>query len=976
MHKNIFVSSTFRDFQTERDLLQSRVEQRTNELLENIQVSFLDLRWGIDTTGETNLEKVVSICIEEVLNSHPFYIIMLGDSYGSCVDRTVVRSLYALNGLSYDGGEKSVTQIEIEATGLFKGNSKYVLVLDRRTGQKPDPRAAALKQRVLEAALPENIYTYSADLSEGSVTLDDPDALIEFISSRLHHFLKDQSDLQEPHPIALARERAKQFCGRKEVLRSLHSAVTRHRDEPFFRIYAPQGSGLSTILAKLFMQLQEEGAQAVFLTSESELPATFPMVRRDIASQLKLPSSTIGKLFSELEKEKRYFCILDGMDEIGDDPLLRRLVRKGQIPENFLFILGTNRADNAHFTLPHPTKEDALELFEGTLQAYHKELPHRFRDYFHGHIPQEMVHQPALLKLFLSSLCYLTEEDYRNLGKHADFMEDLAGLFIRKLDRFPRSEQAYIRSAFLDAPDSQLWLLGLLSVLPGGAKAKFLLGILQSGDIECSLLQLRTVKERFSDSIHCSADGIYTMTRDSFRAAVQNCFTPEQLRYLRYLHIAYYGQNLAQMTLPQIFPAIVHQYLMLEEYELLARLLEANYFMHEHGTANGIHLSLATGDWGADAPSRHLLALAAEKNPYCNCWLVRYAMPYMTDLYRQNSTELFAQMYETVHSSGIDSNWAADLVSLQFHGLVLGLRFEEAGNLAAGSLSHTVATTTEFIGRYLSACLNYDSEGAASVIDRMLRQTEHTLAGQGEMLHEVLRITERMDGNALQYRPQLEKLFARCEAFLLSEYCRDASAIAFPLLSLSYFLRIRPKNLSAVWDTLSGTNTLDHNLSTNLTALWLMHCVDEQSGEENFRELVQLLRVTLEDRVPLGTVDLLYVCAYFRKVCYASPNAFSPEEAAEFAGYLLKCLQDIRGGVHCLMQTVEMIYLGCILCLYAGKEACTQQMAAVLSSPKVKNGMLLQELDFFRTDAENLIQSLGEDAVRALDSLKEDWTAR
>ena len=78
MHKSIFVSSTFRDFQTERDLIQNQVEIKVNEGLRDLHVSFVDLRWGIDTTNETGLNKVVAICIEEVLASYPYYIIMLG----------------------------------------------------------------------------------------------------------------------------------------------------------------------------------------------------------------------------------------------------------------------------------------------------------------------------------------------------------------------------------------------------------------------------------------------------------------------------------------------------------------------------------------------------------------------------------------------------------------------------------------------------------------------------------------------------------------------------------------------------------------------------------------------------------------------------------------------------------------------------------------------------------------------------------
>ena len=67
----IFVSSTFRDMQMERDALQTRVLPALNETAEQYgqTVSFCDLRWGIDTSdleSEEGSRKVLDVCLDEI----------------------------------------------------------------------------------------------------------------------------------------------------------------------------------------------------------------------------------------------------------------------------------------------------------------------------------------------------------------------------------------------------------------------------------------------------------------------------------------------------------------------------------------------------------------------------------------------------------------------------------------------------------------------------------------------------------------------------------------------------------------------------------------------------------------------------------------------------------------------------------------------------------------------------------------------
>lgn len=952
MRKSIFVSSTFRDFQRERDLLQTKVELRVNELLQPSRVSFLDLRWGIDTTGEKNLEKVVSICIEEVLNSHPFYVIMLGDTYGSCVDSAVVRSLYAINGLSYDAGEKSVTQIEIEATGLFDGNRDYVLVLDRQSDGPVDPRAAALKRRVLEAADPENIYTYTVQGSDNEIILRDEDGWVEFIAGRIYTFLKDQTTSAEHYTVARAKDTARQFRGREALLQKLYKAVTTFDAESFFRIYAPRGSGLTALLSKLYVKLQEDGAQVAFCEAASELPVSFYEMLNSVGAQWGLATDMDSDVFSNLDPEKRYFCILENLDEIEADPRLQRLLRRGQIPPNILFILAVSDSSRADFTVDYPTKEDALALFDGTMQEYRKELPQSFRRYFEEHIPEEMVRQPVFLKEFISELCYLTEAEYKALGNSDSFMEALVTLFTAKLDRFPANEQEYIQTVLRDSPESQIWLLGLLSVAGGSLDGKVLLGILRSGGIECDMLTLRIVKERFRDSIYCFEGSLYAISRDSFRDAVRRCFTPEQLRWLRYLLIAYVGQNSALLKIPQNFQSVAAQYLVLEDYELLARLLELEYLIGDEHEENGVRFAQMCNEIGADEPSRHYRALATQNNAYCCRWLVDYAMPHLTELYIQNATDMFSQIYETVAAEGKDDNTTADILGLLTFGMGLQLRGREAQRLSVQEMKKVISGNG-VAQSYLMACLRLDTGPAGRMIDFLLELTDPSNEAIGAVLGRFLRYTVLMDGNMCSYKSQLERLFVHCEKFISTCDRSDNVSIAVPLLFLSSLLKAPLENPEAVEETVRKGSLAEQPLSVHMLSLY--HRYMSQGDESLWQELIDLVCTTLDDEVPLSTVDLFYVSRYLRRICYYTPTALEPAEAAAYIKMLYSRFLELDNTEMYLNKVIEMFYLGGLMCIYEGAQQGLALLGSILSDTRVLTKDLLSELNFFEQDAKKLI---------------------
>jgi len=84
----LFISSTFQDWQSEREYLRAYVFPRIQKLCEDHHARFLpvDLRWGIsEEAGKTH--ETVGICLEEIercqrLTPKPNFLILLGDRYG------------------------------------------------------------------------------------------------------------------------------------------------------------------------------------------------------------------------------------------------------------------------------------------------------------------------------------------------------------------------------------------------------------------------------------------------------------------------------------------------------------------------------------------------------------------------------------------------------------------------------------------------------------------------------------------------------------------------------------------------------------------------------------------------------------------------------------------------------------------------------------------------------------------------------
>jgi len=109
----VFVSSTFRDMQAEREELVKRVFPELRNLCERRAVTWgeVDLRWGVPDEQKAE-GRVLPICLAEIHNCRPYFLGILGERYGWVPDELHPELLQSEPWLRQHAG-RSVTELEI-----------------------------------------------------------------------------------------------------------------------------------------------------------------------------------------------------------------------------------------------------------------------------------------------------------------------------------------------------------------------------------------------------------------------------------------------------------------------------------------------------------------------------------------------------------------------------------------------------------------------------------------------------------------------------------------------------------------------------------------------------------------------------------------------------------------------------------------------------------------------------------------------
>lgn len=187
-HIRVFVSSTFRDMHAERDALAQRVFPQLAKLARSRGASFtaIDLRWGI-TDEQVAEGEVLPICLAEIDRCRPYFIGMLGETYGSVPESIPVNVRDRCPWFANHCGA-SVTELEF-VHGLLREASQ----IQRACFYFRDPAISDSAQRETDPErikrlknLKDQVRASGARVSENYTSVDN---LCELVLADLEEFI-------------------------------------------------------------------------------------------------------------------------------------------------------------------------------------------------------------------------------------------------------------------------------------------------------------------------------------------------------------------------------------------------------------------------------------------------------------------------------------------------------------------------------------------------------------------------------------------------------------------------------------------------------------------------------------------------------------------------------------------------------------------------------------------------------------------
>ena len=311
----VFISSTFRDMQWERDYLNRHIFPRLAEELakRHHHLEPIDLRLGVEA-GEAGSEEarellVLKVCLDEIKRSRPFLLVLLGDRYGWVPPPERIETAAREQGMKKPEAGKSVTALEIEfgilkdpqnpdqksrSLFFFRQPLPYAdmpdsVRADYSDAHSPDPqvRAGHAKLTDLKATLqrdPElagRLHDYSVGWDAERQKVTDLEAFGDLVFEKLWAVIDAETKdwAAKPAPTWEEQERAglaefiehrsRGFTGRTEVLKNLHALATSPTETPptetpKYRntglLTGTPGSGKSALFAQLHRDLEKDSS--------------------------------------------------------------------------------------------------------------------------------------------------------------------------------------------------------------------------------------------------------------------------------------------------------------------------------------------------------------------------------------------------------------------------------------------------------------------------------------------------------------------------------------------------------------------------------------------------------------------------------------------------------------------------------------------------------------------------------------------
>lgn len=262
-HIRVFISSTFRDMQDERNYLLIHTFPKLRRLAaeRDVTLTELDLRWGI-SEEESRTGKVVEICLSEIDNCIPFFIGIIGYRYGwipgknDICDSINMQDRYRW---VYDDIESkiSVTEMEMQYGVLRREEPTNAFFYIKSDGTEhtdidyPDKLANLISSVKQNGRYPVRSY-HSVEGLALTVEKD----FIEMLDRLFPMDGLDLHEIERKRQHACMNQHMQSYVPNEEDLSRLDAFLT--GDSDYLTVYGECGSGKSALLANWANRISQD----------------------------------------------------------------------------------------------------------------------------------------------------------------------------------------------------------------------------------------------------------------------------------------------------------------------------------------------------------------------------------------------------------------------------------------------------------------------------------------------------------------------------------------------------------------------------------------------------------------------------------------------------------------------------------------------------------------------------------------------
>ncbi len=453
----VFLSSTFRDMEEERNYLMAYVFPDIRRECNARQVAFteIDLRWGI-TEQASKQGRTVEICLEEIdrCREHPpFFIGFIGERYGWVPQQQDIESWLASSDNSscaediHNALKQGISVTELEMQYAFL-NTNQPAERSRVFLRAPSETERVYQQAIIDSSadkpiLKDDFYdSGNGKLAILKDTLRQSDCLsidgytsIKQFGESVKEFLLEavdrlypadelsDADLQTRAHHSYAQSRRKAYVPlteiRAKVMADIDAASTTSDAVRHIAITGLSGRGKSSFLADLDVQLATQGHVFTHYTGSDgnrSIDAWLSRLLDGLQNTGKLISErpeninaqwqavSIALLEAQEGLKRPIYILVDAVNQFTVDKPLNKLSAI-QLPEGVVLVAATTEDEAAEgwlaHTLPAFTVKQIRHAIQSFFSGYRKELSAELVEQITNHPASA---EPLFLRLLLEEL--------------------------------------------------------------------------------------------------------------------------------------------------------------------------------------------------------------------------------------------------------------------------------------------------------------------------------------------------------------------------------------------------------------------------------------------------------------------------------------------------------------------------------------------------------------------------------------------